>query len=88
MSSRAAPTEISRSAHHGITASCHGIAERHGLAGAVDRWVIHAAVELAATEKDSLTPLELNLSAASLADPDLPALRSTTLAQALAPSVT
>lgn len=45
-------------------------AERTGLITAIDRWVIHQGTRLAATSGGRT--LELNLSAKSLADPDLP----------------
>jgi len=49
------------------------IAERHGLGPSIDRWVIHAAVELAAARTSGDQPLlEVNLSGDSLGDPDLP----------------
>jgi EAL domain-containing protein (putative c-di-GMP-specific phosphodiesterase class I) len=49
------------------------IAERHGLVRAIDRWVISAAVRVAADLPPEGAPhLEVNLSADSLGDPDLP----------------
>ena len=49
------------------------IAERHGLARPIDRWVIHAAIALAAsTASQDSGRLELNVSADSLSDPELP----------------
>ena len=53
-----------------------GIAERFGLIQAIDRWVLHQAVELLATQKRAGRPIELaiNVSAKSVMDPELPAL--------------
>ena len=49
------------------------IAERHGLGPAIDRWVIQDAIRYAATLDAPIAPkIEVNLSAASLADPELP----------------
>ncbi|HET7406437.1 MAG TPA: EAL domain-containing protein [Mycobacteriales bacterium] len=48
------------------------IAERHGLAPSIDRWVIHETFRIARTLPATSPKLELNLSAESLADPDLP----------------
>lgn len=51
------------------------VAEAFGLMGAVDRWVVHAAIELAAAQQEAGEDLrlEVNLSAQSLADPTFPA---------------
>jgi diguanylate cyclase (GGDEF)-like protein/PAS domain S-box-containing protein len=48
-------------------------AERHGLIGEIDRWVITRAIELAAEQHGAGRPvcLEINVSGRSLADPDL-----------------
>lgn len=43
------------------------VAERYGLISEIDRWVIRRAVRLAADG----TPVEFNLSAASIGDPDI-----------------
>jgi EAL domain-containing protein (putative c-di-GMP-specific phosphodiesterase class I) len=50
-------------------------AERHGLIGEIDRWVIRNAVELAASllQTGQDVRFEINLSGRSLADPGLPA---------------
>jgi EAL domain-containing protein (putative c-di-GMP-specific phosphodiesterase class I) len=55
-------------------------AERFGLARAVDRWVIGQAVELLGSHAG--TRLEINLSANSMTDPDLPAYIEQELARA------
>ncbi len=44
-------------------------AERFGLASAIDRWVVHAGLGIAATGQ----AVQINLSAQSLADPSFPA---------------
>lgn len=51
------------------------IAEKYGLIGAIDRWVVSQAIELAAGGRH----LEVNLSASSVGDPDLLALIDTQL---------
>ncbi|HEU4657512.1 MAG TPA: PAS domain S-box protein [Capillimicrobium sp.] len=50
------------------------VAEAFGLMGAIDRWVVHAAIELAARQQAAGEDvrLEVNLSASSLADPTFP----------------
>jgi diguanylate cyclase (GGDEF)-like protein/PAS domain S-box-containing protein len=49
-------------------------AERFGLIGSIDRWVLRQAIALLATEKRAGRPIELavNLSAKSVVDPELP----------------
>jgi diguanylate cyclase (GGDEF)-like protein/PAS domain S-box-containing protein len=56
------------------------IAEKHGLAPAIDRWVIAAACRIAATAPWNAYRLEVNLSADSLGAPDLTAFIARQLA--------
>jgi diguanylate cyclase (GGDEF)-like protein len=63
-------------------------AERYGLMARLDRWVITRCVGLLALQpaRRDATCLLINLSAASLADPDLPAFVAATLARSNLPA--
>ena len=47
-------------------------AEQFGLIGELDRWVVRAAIQQLAADKDGGYRLELNLSGCSVGDPELP----------------